>query len=83
MVSKKQKRLEKMLQNPQDWTLQDLVLIAYEHGFEVRQGKGSHAVFTSPLGVSQAIPEHRPVKAVYVKKLLEMIEEVISREPQA
>ena len=82
-MSKKQKRLEKMLQNPQDWTLQDLVFIAYEHGFEVRQGKGSHAVFTSPLGISQVIPEHRPVKAFYVKKLLKMIEEVIAREAQA
>jgi predicted RNA binding protein YcfA (HicA-like mRNA interferase family) len=82
-VSRKQKRLEKLLQNQQDWMLQDLIVIALDYGFELRQGKGSHAVFTSPFGVSQAIPEHRPVKAVYAKKLLALIEEVIDHAAQS
>ena len=82
-MSRKQKRLEKMLQNPQDWIMQDLVLVAFDFGFEIRQGKGSHAIFTSPHGISQAIPEHRPIKAIYVKRLLALIEEVSSHEIQA
>jgi predicted RNA binding protein YcfA (HicA-like mRNA interferase family) len=63
--------------NQRDWTLQELVIIALDYGFVVRQGKGSHAIFTSPTSESQAIPEHRPIKAIYAKKLLAMIEEVI------
>jgi predicted RNA binding protein YcfA (HicA-like mRNA interferase family) len=74
-VSKKAKRLEAMRNNPQDWTIAELVGIATAMGFDVRQGgKGSHMVFTSPLGMTQTIPAHRPVKAIYIKLLLEMID---------
>jgi predicted RNA binding protein YcfA (HicA-like mRNA interferase family) len=74
-VSKKQKRLEAMRNNPRDWSINDLTHIATSFGFEVRQGgKGSHVVFTSPIGATQTSPAKRPVKAIYVKLLLEMIE---------
>jgi predicted RNA binding protein YcfA (HicA-like mRNA interferase family) len=74
-VSKKQKRLEAMRHNPRDWTIDDLINLVTSLDFEVRQGgKGSHVVFTSPLGISQTIPAKRPVKAIYVKLLLEMID---------
>jgi predicted RNA binding protein YcfA (HicA-like mRNA interferase family) len=74
-VSKKQKRLEAMRNNPRDWSIDDLISIATGLGFEVQQGgKGSHVVFASPLGTTQTIPAKRPVKAIYVKLLLEMID---------
>jgi predicted RNA binding protein YcfA (HicA-like mRNA interferase family) len=74
-VSKKQKRLEAMRNNPRDWTIDDLIHIATSFGFEIRQGgKGSHVMFTSPIGATQTIPAKRPVKAIYVKLLLEMID---------
>jgi predicted RNA binding protein YcfA (HicA-like mRNA interferase family) len=74
-VSKKQKRLEAMRNNPKDWTIDDLINLATSLNFEVRQGgKGSHVIFTSPLGATQTIPAKRPVKVIYVKLLLEMID---------
>jgi predicted RNA binding protein YcfA (HicA-like mRNA interferase family) len=74
-VSKKQKRLEAMRNNPRDWSIDDLISIATSLGFEVRQGgKGSHVVFTSPFGATQTVPAKRPVKAIYVKLLLDMID---------
>ncbi len=74
-MSKKQKRLEAMRNNPRDWSIDDLISIANSLGFEVRQGgKGSHVVFTSPFGMTQTVPAKRPVKAIYAKLLLEMID---------
>jgi predicted RNA binding protein YcfA (HicA-like mRNA interferase family) len=55
-VSKQQKRLEAMRNNPRDWSIDDLISLATGLHFEVRHGKGSHMVFTSPLGTSQTIP---------------------------
>ena len=64
-----------MRNNPRDWTIDDLINLAISLNFEVRQGgKGSHVVFSSPLGATQTIPAKRPVKAIYVKLLLEMID---------
>jgi predicted RNA binding protein YcfA (HicA-like mRNA interferase family) len=81
-VSKKQKRLEALRNNPKDWTIDDLINLATSLGFEVRQGgKGSHVVFTSPLGATQTIPAKRPVKSIYVKLFLEMIEMIDMLDP--
>lgn len=64
-----------MRNNPKDWSIDELIGIATSLGVEVRQGgKGSHMMFTSPFGMTQTIPAKRPVKAIYAKLLLEMID---------
>jgi hypothetical protein len=41
-VSKQQKHLEAMRNNPRDWSIDDLISLATGLHFEVRHGKGSH-----------------------------------------
>ena len=80
-MGRKKKRLEAMQPNPLDWTIDDLVRTATDHDFDVREGgKGSHVVFTSPTGRTQTIPAHRPIKPIYVKFLLEMLDELPTPE---
>jgi predicted RNA binding protein YcfA (HicA-like mRNA interferase family) len=40
----------------------------------VRQRGTSHAVFTNDLGAHVTVPMHKPVKPIYVKQLLDLIE---------
>jgi predicted RNA binding protein YcfA (HicA-like mRNA interferase family) len=74
-MTKADKTLEKMRNNPKDWQIADLEGIAGRHGISVRKGKGSHVVFTHPSWVEMlTVPAHRPVKPVYVKKLVSLID---------
>ena len=76
-VSNAQKLLAPMRRNPRDWRIDRLCVVAAASGLTVRQGKGSHVVFShasSPMMVT--IPARRPVKPPYVKQLLTLIDEV-------
>ena len=69
-----QKLLEKMRNNPRDWQIEQLEMIASHYGINVRKPGGSHVVFTHPQWVELlSIPAHRPIKPIYVKKLLSLI----------
>jgi predicted RNA binding protein YcfA (HicA-like mRNA interferase family) len=63
------KLLAGMRQNPNDWTMAQLLTIAQRHGMEVRSTGGSHPIF-SHRGVrdSLTVPARRPIKAVYIKR---------------
>ena len=69
------KLLEKLRQNPRDWRIEQLETIARRYGINVRKSGGSHVVFDHPEWVELlCIPAHRPVKPIYVKKLVSLIE---------
>lgn len=69
------KKLEKMRNNPKDWQLSDLVVIAGHYGISVRQGKGSHVCFSHPeWNEILTVPARRPIKPIYVKKLVTLID---------
>ncbi len=73
-----QKVLEKMRRNPRaDWTMETLLSIAFRIGIEVRNSDGSHHVFSFP-GVEEdiSIPFRRPVKPLYIKKFLALVDAV-------
>ena len=64
-----------MRNNPRDWQLADLEVVAGHYGINLRRGKGSHVVFTHPSWVEMlTVPAHRPIKPVYVKKLVSLID---------
>jgi predicted RNA binding protein YcfA (HicA-like mRNA interferase family) len=75
------KKLEKMRNNSKDWQIADLEVIASRFGITVRQGKGSHMSFSHKKCVEiLTIPAHRPVKPIYVKKFLSLIDVLIEEE---
>lgn len=72
-----EKKLEKMRNNPRDWQITELENIASYFGFTVRDGKGSHLSFSHPAFKDiLTIPAYRPVKPIYVKKLVLLIDAV-------
>ena len=75
-MSKADKLLARMAANPRDdWTIENLKTVARAKGVEWRQVGTSHVVFTWPSGRAFPVPAHRPVKPVYVRKFVTMIQE--------
>lgn len=69
------KLLMKMRRNPRgDWTIEDFKAIASHHEIEWRSPGGSHVVFVSALGDVLTVPARRPIKPIYVKLFVEMID---------
>jgi hypothetical protein len=65
-MSKIEKLLEKMQNNPSDWLISDLERLADHYQVQIRQGKGSHMYFTFSNGISLSVPAKRPIKAIYI-----------------
>jgi hypothetical protein len=76
------KTLERMRNNPRDWRIDDLLSVAKRYRIEVRNNGGSHHVF-SARGIveSLCVPAHRPIKPVYVKNLISMIDAIKENTP--
>lgn len=70
-----------MRRNPSGWRIEDLQAVAEAHSVQwPRPGHGgSHVIFSAP-GVPQivCVPSKRPIKPIYVKQLLALIDEARS-----
>ncbi|MDZ4741539.1 MAG: type II toxin-antitoxin system HicA family toxin [Alphaproteobacteria bacterium] len=77
-MTKIDKLLARMRQNPAgDWTIQDIKRLCNGIGWECLppSGGGSHWKVTAPgEDAILTVPAKRPVKAVYIRKLLAMLE---------
>lgn len=75
------KKLNKMRTNPRDWRIEQLETIASHYGVIIRKSGGSHVVFDHPSWIELlCIPAHRPIKAVYVKKLINLLDLLVPYE---
>ena len=63
-----------MRRNPRDWQLAQLQSVAGQHGIDWRHQGGSHCVFVREDGRTLPVPARRPIKPVYVRKFLELID---------
>jgi virulence-associated protein VapD len=84
-VSKSKKRFEKLKQNPKNVSFDDLRLVLEDFGFELKGIVGSHYTFSITIdGETQifTVPFRRPVKTIYVKKALELIEQIEAQEDE-
>ncbi len=80
-IPKKSKRLEKMRQNPKnDWTIQDVISLCAEHGVACNKPTGSSHYNVSHPSQREilTVPFKRPIKVVYIKKLIAFIDAVRS-----
>ncbi len=81
-MSKKEKRLQRILQNPKDVRFSELDAVLTEYGYERRQSDkgGSHYVYSHPEvnmlvtlvshGQDDILPEYQVKKAIKSLKLL-------------
>ena len=68
------KRLEKMRTNPNDWRMEDLQAIADSLGIEYKSTGGSHVVFRCAQRCHVTVPAKRPIKPIYVKQFILLVE---------
>ena len=76
------KLLLAMRNNPRDWSMEQVLSLAQRYSFEVRSNGGSHHVLSHPaLAETLTVPAHRPIKPIYIKRLLQLIDQVRDKEP--
>ena len=80
-MTARDKLLEGMRRNPRgDWRIEDFRALARKHGIAWRAPGGSHVIFVAPDGSVLSVPARRPIKPVYVRLFVEMIERVRSKK---
>lgn len=80
-MSKVDKKLKAMSANPKNnWRMDDLKALAHRYGVDYRQPGTSHVTFSSSNGLCLTVPTRKPIKPVYIKKFVELIELLIEEE---
>ena len=67
-----------MKANPRDWRIESLKSVAEALGLLNRQPGGGHVIFRHPNGAMLSVPARRPIKPVYVKKFVRLVEEGVA-----
>jgi hypothetical protein len=73
-VSNAAKLLANMRRNPRDWRIEDLKVVAGRFGVAHDQSGTSHVVFRHPTAGRLTVPARRPIKPVYVRLFVELID---------
>jgi hypothetical protein len=68
------KLLVAMRRSPLDWQLAQLQTVAGQHGIDWRHEGGSNCVFVREDGKTLPVPARRPIKPIYLKKFLELVD---------
>ncbi|MBC6935149.1 MAG: type II toxin-antitoxin system HicA family toxin [Chloroflexi bacterium] len=79
-MSKRRKLLERIRRNPKNVSFEDFRKLLEQYGFELRRSRGSHFSFIARIAdqeVLLVIPYNQPMQAVYVKKALIFIDQII------
>lgn len=84
-MTKRDKRLQKLHQNPKNVSFEDLESVMLDYGFELLRSSGSHHSFRINIQGKYhllVVPHSRPVKTVYVREALKLIELFIDAQSQ-
>ena len=74
-MTKADKTLDQMRGNPRDWRIEDLEAAARRLGLMVRKPGGSHVIFQkSGCSLEVSVPARKPIKPVYVRRLIDLID---------
>jgi len=72
-MSRREKLVQRMRDNPRDWRIEDLKALA--DYFEISYDQtGSHATFRHKDGRRVTVPAHKPIKPVYIQKFLQLFD---------
>ena len=75
-MTKSDKLLARMRNNPRDWSIEDLKAIAVRYDIDWRQPGTSHVTFSHAGLQPLSVPAHKPIKAIYVLKFLALIDNI-------
>jgi hypothetical protein len=75
-MTKVEKLLARMRNNPRDWTVEDIKTLAARYGIDWRQPGTSHITFSYPGQVPLTVPAHKPVKPIYVNRFLALLDNI-------
>jgi predicted RNA binding protein YcfA (HicA-like mRNA interferase family) len=78
-MTKRDKRLQKLRQNPKQVSFDEIKQILEDYGFIEVRTQGSHHTFIAELGKQNwriTIPFRRPVKLPYIREALKQIDEI-------
>ena len=74
-MARRDKLLSAMRRNPSaDWRIEQLKAIADRYGISYRQPGTSHVTFRSSSRDKLTVPARRPIKPVYIRKFLALLE---------
>lgn len=81
-MSQAEKLLARMRANPRnDWAMSDVEKVAKAFGCDVRKPGGSHATISHDAMVEiLTVPYARPIKTVYIVRLVMFIDSIIGSE---
>ncbi|NMA82422.1 MAG: hypothetical protein GX962_00975 [Epulopiscium sp.] len=81
MATRRTETLEKMRRNPRDWRYEQIHNLLLSFGFGFREGsKGSHVVFFhAELDEILSIPRARPIKQIYTKNVVKIIDSLLEK----
>lgn len=75
IMSKFKKLMLSLKSNPKgDWKIEDLKRIAHKLDIDYRQPGTSHVTFRFPSGDKLTVPAHKPIKPIYIKMFIEILE---------
>jgi hypothetical protein len=77
-MTKADKLLERMRNNPRDWSIEDLKTLATRHGIDWRQPGTSHVTFSRAGIAPLTVPARKPIKPIYVREFVTMIDDMRS-----
>lgn len=80
------KRRRGIAQNPKNVRFEDLRKLLEDYGFELKRTKGSHHSFVGSVldeKVTIVIPFRKPLQEVYVKRVLDILEQIESVDMNA
>jgi predicted RNA binding protein YcfA (HicA-like mRNA interferase family) len=72
-MSKNDKLLKAMKNNPKDVPFEDIKKLLERYGYICHNSGGSHFVFRKEFCETIVIPYHKPIKAIYIKHVLEIL----------
>ena len=73
-MSKHIKTIQRIINNPHNVSFDDLDKILRGMGYESRNNGSSHYVYSKEGCFPVTVPKHKPVKEIYVKKVIELLE---------
>ena len=76
-MSKVNKTIQTIHDNPRDWRIDSLEVIAKRLDIQVRKSRGSHVVFMhEDSEIVVTVPAKRPIKPVYINQFLALIDDI-------
>lgn len=74
-MARMEKLLARMRQNPNGWQIEDLQTVAEHFGIAWRHQGTSHVTFRHPNAAKVTVPARRPIKPVYIRLFLAMLDQ--------